>query len=708
MRPIREGFSFSRDNIDGILALAGAVCALMLIAFLQIRIGNPAYTITAVLAFLACAAYLFLKWRQKLLDFSSILNVEAKPSILLLADIVFFALFTYNLWVFAFRPEPYVRPLEYFISIAAMSAILAAKILFLPAKNSWTSFTLFQIILIGLSLEWTVLLMFPDIVGMDTWVHRLTTIGWVASGRIDGGIYQSLPIMHLTVGATSIITALNYKMAAMFSISLLQVVCDVLFIFLIGRLVFNAKVGMLAALFAGIANWHIFFGYWTIPNTLGATFLFIILYLVLKLHKDRVFAVIPLLVLLMVALLLTHTIATLWLAILLFTFWLCFVFYNKFFKERSATLFILVIAVLFTLATFGWWTFGSGTTQTLLYHIRQGFAPSAGLTYAPGAAESGLAPISVEPSESLPPEVTPPEAISPEATPPEVVPPVVTPPGVAPPEVVPPVVTPPGVAPPEVVPPEAIPPSYETLSTAPLEFLFNSLGMILFFALSFIGCFYMLSRRFGSSYSFLLVVAGILVLGIGYFPMLIGRSVIEHRWWYLAELLLSIPLAVTISLLFGLSKKNYLKAGIVIVLVFILTFLSIMGFPSNQTNRTFSENQVVRFALTASESQAMQTVATNYEGTIGVDGFYTKIQFTPELLAELRGNLEWIQSCLLTKDFSQASSRMFLIREEIVNHPFGTGSGSYFRLNYDPRQVFTEEGLQKIYDCGSVSGFIKD
>jgi len=205
-----------------------------------------------------------------------------------------------------------------------------------------------------------------------------------------------------------------------------------------------------------------------------------------------------------------------------------------------------------------------------------------------------------------------------------------------------------------------------------------------------------------------LVVAGILVLGIGYFPMLIGRSVIEHRWWYLAELLLSIPLAVTISLLFGLSKKNYLKAGIVIVLVFILTFLSIMGFPSNQTNRTFSENQVVRFALTASESQAMQTVATNYEGTIGVDGFYTKIQFTPELLAELRGNLEWIQSCLLTKDFSQASSRMFLIREEIVNHPFGTGSGSYFRLNYDPRQVFTEEGLQKIYDCGSVSGFIKD
>jgi len=683
VRPIREVFPFSRDNIDSILALVGAVCALMLIAFLQIRIGNPAYTITAVLAFLACAAYLLLKWRQKLLGFSSILNIEAKPSILLLADIVFFVLFTYNLWAFAFRPEPYVRPLEYFISIAAMSAILAAKILFLPAKNSWTSFALFQIILIALSLEWTVLLMFPDMVGMDTWVHRLTTVGWLDSGCIDGGIYQSLPIMHLTIGATSIITALNYKMAAMFSISLLQVVCDVLFIFLIGRLVFNAKVGMLAALFAGIANWHIFFGYWTIPNTLGATFLLIIIYLVLKLHKDRAFAVIPLLVLLMVALLLTHAIATLWLAILLFTFWLCFVFYNKFFKERSATLSLLAIAVLFTLATIGWWTFGSGTTQTLIYHFQQGFKPSAGLTYAPGSAESGIVPVEVTPLEPEPPGPAAPEVKPSEPTPPEVVPP-------------------------EVTPPEAIPPSYETLSSSPFEFLFNSLGMILFFALSFIGCFYMLSRRFGNSYSFLIVVAGILVLGIGYFPMLIGHSVIEHRWWYLAELLLAIPLAVTISLLFGLSKKNYLKAGIVMVLVFILTFLSIIGFPSNQTNRTFSENQVVRFALTASELQAVQTVSAVYDGTIAADGFYSRAQFTPELFAGLEDKIEWIQYSLIEGDFSQCTSSMFLIREEIVNHPFGTGSGSYYKLNYDPRQVFTEEGLQKIYDCGSVSGFIKD
>ena len=98
----------------------------------------------------------------------------------------------------------------------------------------------------------------------------------------------------------------------------------------------------------------------------------------------------------------------------------------------------------------------------------------------------------------------------------------------------------------------------------------------------------------------------------------------------MAEILLSIPLAVTLFLLSGLFKKNYLKAGLVIVVVFVISFLSIIGFPSNQTNRTFSKNQIVRFTFTTSESQALQTISTIYDGMIGMDDFYTTVKFTPE------------------------------------------------------------------------------
>jgi len=231
--------------------------------------------------------------------------------------------------------------------------------------------------------------------------------------------------------------------------------------------------------------------------------------------------------------------------------------------------------------------------------------------------------------------------------------------------------------------------------------------MLLFFALSFIGCFYMLSRRFGNPYAFLMVIAGILILAIGYFPMLAGRSVIEHRWWYMAQILLSIPLAVAFSLLSGLFKKRYLKAGLVMVLIFLLTFLSIIGLPSNQTNRTFSKNQIVRYAFTTSELQALQSVAAIYEGNIGVDQYYGRAAWAPELPIGLKDRLENISRCILAKDFSQCSCRIVLVRNEIVNHPIGTGAGTIYKLNYDPRHFLTEQGFSKVYDCGSVSGFIR-
>ncbi|GAI22801.1 unnamed protein product, partial [marine sediment metagenome] len=137
---------------------------------------------------------------------------------------------------------------------------------------------------------------------------------------------------------------------------------------LIGKLMFNAKIGMLAALLVGVANWHILFGYWTIPNTLGATFVVIILYLVFKFHRDRATKVIPVCGLLMAALLLTHAIAALWMAILLFTLWLCFVVYKKLFKERLATLSLLAVVLLFTAAMFGLWTFSGRIDVFSLIH----------------------------------------------------------------------------------------------------------------------------------------------------------------------------------------------------------------------------------------------------------------------------------------------------------------------------------------------------
>ena len=367
-------FRFIGDNLDTILASAGAVFGLILTVYLQTKMGRVVFTITGVLSFLACIAYLILKHRQKLANITFARDIETKPSILLLVDTLFFALFAFSLWALALRSETYVRPLEYFIAIAVMSAILAIKILFLPYMKSPVALTLFQIIAVGLSLEWSVLLLYPSIVGQDPWFHQSETLKLLDQGNV-GQIYGGLPAMHLIIGATSLVAGLDYKLGTMLSVCLLQMICDVLFVFLIGRLLFNHKIGLLAALLMAVANWHIFFGYWTIPNALGATFVLIIIYLLLKLHKEKLTLVIPVCGLLMAALLLTHPIAMLWLSLLLFTSWLSFIIYKNLFRQKLATLTPLALALAFTVVMLMWWGLGTGYLQHLGLLIARNFEP---------------------------------------------------------------------------------------------------------------------------------------------------------------------------------------------------------------------------------------------------------------------------------------------------------------------------------------------
>ena len=75
----------------------------------------------------------------------------------------------------------------------------------------------------------------------------------------------------------------------------------------------------------------------------------------------------------MVALILTHTVAAMWMAILLFVFWIGFVFYSAVYHEHGIPV-TLTITSLFTVAMFGWWTYASGHICTLAGLIKWGFS----------------------------------------------------------------------------------------------------------------------------------------------------------------------------------------------------------------------------------------------------------------------------------------------------------------------------------------------
>ena len=102
-----------------------------------------------------------------------------------------------------------------------MAGIISLEIFFLPYNNKFNIFTLFQIIIIGLSISLSELFLFPTVLGVDPWWHQIFTSLILQSGYIPGGgyPYAKIPIFHLLIANTSLITNLNYKLSSIFSIT---------------------------------------------------------------------------------------------------------------------------------------------------------------------------------------------------------------------------------------------------------------------------------------------------------------------------------------------------------------------------------------------------------------------------------------------------------------------------------------------------------
>ena len=184
---------------------------------------------------------------------------------------------------------------------------------------------LIQILLLGVSIAWSQLLIFPSLLGVDPWYHSALTNRIINEGFIpEGYSYSKLPLFHLTIAATSLIASLPYKLANMVSVSLGQIICNAVFVFLIADYLFkNHRVGLLAALMVVIANHHIRMTYWSIPNAFAVVFIPIVIYLALSTTKSNPRDINTLfmsiiMVLLMVVIILTHAIAAVCMAILLF------------------------------------------------------------------------------------------------------------------------------------------------------------------------------------------------------------------------------------------------------------------------------------------------------------------------------------------------------------------------------------------------------
>ncbi len=184
--------------------------------------------------------------------------------------------------------------------------------------------------------------------------------------------------------------------------------------------------------------------------------------------------------------------------------------------------------------------------------------------------------------------------------------------------------------------------------------------------------------------------------------MITGLGIIEHRWHLFAQVLLAIPLAVALVFICQIPKERFAKAGMLSCIVFLLAFFMMMSPSANNDNHIFAPNMGVRYAFTESELQAFDSVSGMWGGEIGADPHVIWPFFH-----RFEGEIIPIGESLFTGDFGDHHDMLIMIREEIVERPFQVGLAGAIWLDHDPRPLLTEQGFSRIYDSGSVAGFVK-
>lgn len=368
-------------QLDRIAAITGLCLGLWLI-LRPIMSQTPILQsgITGGILIILCAIYLYWKARRRLL--LDMPQLFSSNSIRKLINICFFSLLTYSIISLYLSPDPYIRPAGYFISIFLMIGILTVEILSIPRSKTYAYFVLLKIIIIALSIVWSQMLLFDTVVGGDLWVHQQFTQEIIGLGAIpDASGYYTVPVMHIINALTILITGLSYKMASMCSISFLQTLIPLSFVFLLGRHFFNAKVGLLAALLLGVSNNFNSFIYWTIPFTFAATLIPVVTYLLLKIRQDKNLESTILALLIMAIIILSHPMTSLCMVLLLLCFWVGNEVFTRVYQTRVSKAVTPSIVAIFLIGMLTWWIFGSGDIVLVIYRIKSSFLTH----YFPGA-----------------------------------------------------------------------------------------------------------------------------------------------------------------------------------------------------------------------------------------------------------------------------------------------------------------------------------
>lgn len=360
--PLRQ--LLTTANIDKKLAAILAGLGLVLLILAATVFSSLIMVQVSVTVLLASGVYLLLRMRRRASpvkkDSDGPRTAPAPPQpyprFHRVLDIAFWVLLSASL--ITLWQGVYARPLSFLIVISVMSSIVAIQVF----TNKNTAYCLTKVLIIGLLLRASAWYQFPSPVGSDSIMEVEYLRQLIATGHTGDfmGSYIYYPIAYIFTACASFTTGLGAK-DSFFLLAVVEVI-SLVFLFLVGRQLFDKKIGLLAALLMAVFDWHVFWGFWLKAMTLGIALLPILIFLLLaSRQKGKLFTFSVLSLLVLVIAILIHPFSTVAVVTVLILGWLSFLVCKNLqakgeFKQPVTLIFVLLSLV----AALGYWMYASG------------------------------------------------------------------------------------------------------------------------------------------------------------------------------------------------------------------------------------------------------------------------------------------------------------------------------------------------------------
>jgi hypothetical protein len=145
--------------------------------------------------------------------------------------------------------------------------------------------------------------------------------------------------------------------STIFSVGLFEII-SLVFIYLLGRRIFNAKIGLVAALLLGVSNLHITWGWWIVAQTAGIALVTFLIFMIFTprtqaIGRYRLFTFI-----LLIMLILTHSVSSFIVLVLLILAFVAGFIYTSISGNKSLYS-LRNITIFYAVALIGYWIYVS-------------------------------------------------------------------------------------------------------------------------------------------------------------------------------------------------------------------------------------------------------------------------------------------------------------------------------------------------------------